>query len=219
VTASRRTSNSEPAVNNAVRTMREASIGFSLPCVRTGSTVHGIRVVNGDVNEAIAGRERRCGVSIGSDPVPPATVPPISGSYRRLAPHPRVLTTAADLKDLVSRINRPRAFRQSASIKLADQIAHDLAVPNDWDARREWLEHPCLLPTLARMVNLNRSLTSVLSDHALDCRRAVRNSRQAIVRCLDDATGPNAHFTPNKDARHIEVGDAKLTAGEVAALT
>jgi len=61
-------------------------------------------------NEAIAGRERRCGVSVGWDAVSPR---PLHPALQALSPprrHPRVSTTAADLKDLVSRINRLTSF-------------------------------------------------------------------------------------------------------------
>jgi hypothetical protein len=61
------------------------------------------------------------------------TVPPISGSYQSLAVHPRVFTTAADLADLVARVNRPDSYSARRFRQLAGQVARDLAAPNDWD--------------------------------------------------------------------------------------
>ena len=42
------------------------------------------------------------------------------------------------------------------------------------------------------------SLTCVLSDHALGCRRGAPNSYPAIVRRWDEATGSNAPFCPRQ---------------------
>jgi hypothetical protein len=97
--------------------------------------VHGIRVVDGVANEAIAGSGmalRR--LDMPQLPFPAATVPANAGSYRPLAEHPRVFTTAAEIKDLVARINRPASYSAKRFAQLASQIAHDLAAPSDWDA-------------------------------------------------------------------------------------
>ena len=96
--------------------------------------VHGIRVVNGVANEAIAGSGlplRHLGVP--AVPYATPTVPPIAGSYHSVAEHPRVFTTAAELKDLVARINRPGTYSNRRFRQLAGQVEHDLAAPNDWD--------------------------------------------------------------------------------------
>jgi hypothetical protein len=97
--------------------------------------VHCIRVVGGVANEAIAGS----GIALRRLDVPQlpfraATVPAMAGSYRPLAEHPRVFTTAAEIKDLVTRINWPGSYSARRYGQLASQIARDLAVRRDWDA-------------------------------------------------------------------------------------
>lgn len=98
--------------------------------------VHGIRIVDGVANEAIAGS----GTSLGQLPrvalqYPTlAVVPRPSGGYRALAEHPRVFTTTAELKEIAARINRPASYSAQRFGQLAGQIARDLAAPNDWDA-------------------------------------------------------------------------------------
>jgi hypothetical protein len=97
--------------------------------------VHGIRIVDGVANEAIAGSGialRR--LDMPQLPFAAATVPPISGSYRRLTEHPRVFTTAAEIMDLIPRINRPGSYSARRYGQLASQIASDLAGRRDWDA-------------------------------------------------------------------------------------
>ena len=69
--------------------------------------MHGIRVVNGVANEAIAGSGmtlRR--LDVPQLPFRAATVPVIAGSYRSLAVHPRVFTTAGRAR---SRVTSPDA--------------------------------------------------------------------------------------------------------------
>jgi hypothetical protein len=95
--------------------------------------VNGIRVVDGVGNDAIAGS----GMPLARLPgvqVPGPALPPLQGSYRSLAAHPRVFTTDAELKELASRINRPGSYSMQRFGQLADQIARDLAARNDWDA-------------------------------------------------------------------------------------
>jgi hypothetical protein len=97
--------------------------------------VHGIRVVDGVANEAIAGSGvalRR--LDMPQLPFPAATVPAIVGSYRPLAEHPRVFTTVAEIKDLAARINRPASYSAGRFGQLASQITRDLAAPSAWDA-------------------------------------------------------------------------------------
>jgi hypothetical protein len=97
--------------------------------------VHGIRVVDGVANEAIAGSGmalRR--LDIPQLPFPAATVPAIAGSYRPLAEHPRVFTTIGEIRDLAARINRPASYSGRRFAQLASQIGRDLAAPSDWDA-------------------------------------------------------------------------------------
>jgi hypothetical protein len=100
--------------------------------------VHGIRVVNGVPNDAIAGSGTKLKELPGLA-VPHPTLPVLSGNYRSLAAHPRVFTTANDLSDLVSRINvsrinRPGSYSKQRFSQLAAQITRDLASQIDWDA-------------------------------------------------------------------------------------
>jgi hypothetical protein len=97
--------------------------------------VHGIRVVDGVPNAAIGGS----GSPLHSSPaigVPfnTPTVPPVSGTYRHLAEHPRVFTTADELRTLASRVNQPSTYSALRFSGLANQIKHDLANKIDWDA-------------------------------------------------------------------------------------
>jgi hypothetical protein len=97
--------------------------------------VHGIRVVDGVANEAIAGSGmglRR--LDMPQPPFPAASVPAIAGSYRPLAEHPRVFTTHAEIKDLVARINRPASYSAGRFGQLTSQIGRDLVGRPDWDA-------------------------------------------------------------------------------------
>jgi hypothetical protein len=64
---------------------------------------------------------------------PYLTLPPLSGAYRSLAVHPRVFTTAAELKDLAARINRPGSYSTQRFGLLAKQIKPDLTSGIDWD--------------------------------------------------------------------------------------
>lgn len=94
--------------------------------------VHGIRVVGEVPNEAISGS----GVPLRRLPAPElffSTLPPLSGSYQSLGEHPRVFTTAAELKDLIARINQPGSYSAQRFSLLTDQIKHDLASGIDWD--------------------------------------------------------------------------------------
>jgi len=95
--------------------------------------VHGIRIVEGVSNDAITGS----GTKLKDLPglaVPHAMLPALSGDYHSLAAHPRVFTTAADLSDLVLRINRPASYSKQRFSQLAAQISRDLATQIDWDA-------------------------------------------------------------------------------------
>jgi hypothetical protein len=95
--------------------------------------VHGIRVVDGVANEAIAGS----GAPVARLPgvqVPSSVLPALPGIYHGLAEHPRVFTTGAELKDLASRIEKPGSYSMQRFGQLADQIARDLAARNDGDA-------------------------------------------------------------------------------------
>lgn len=140
VTANRANFDSEPAVNRECKDDQGGKHRFliSLPFGYNDESrlyVHGIRVVNGVPNDAIAGSGvplRR--LDAPEMPFATATVPAFSGSYHSLDEHPRVFTTAADMKDLVSRINKPASYSENRFGQLAGQVAHDLASRNDWSA-------------------------------------------------------------------------------------
>jgi hypothetical protein len=95
--------------------------------------VDGIRIVDGVANDAIAGSGTPLARLPGVE-VPGPALPPLQGSYRGLAAHPRVFTTGTELKELASRINRPGSYSMQRFDQLAGQIARDLAARNDWDA-------------------------------------------------------------------------------------
>jgi hypothetical protein len=87
--------------------------------------VHGIRVVDGVPNSAIdgSGSTLHSSPSIGV-PFNTPTVPPLSGTYRHLAEHPRVFTTADELRSLASRLNQPSTYSALRFSGLANQIKH-----------------------------------------------------------------------------------------------
>jgi hypothetical protein len=94
--------------------------------------VHGIRLVDGVANDAVAGS----GVKLTPLPTLQTLYPPLphlAGTYRSVAEHPRVFMTAADLKDLAARINRPGSYSMRRFGLLAEQIKRDLASGIDWD--------------------------------------------------------------------------------------
>jgi hypothetical protein len=94
--------------------------------------VHGIHVVDGVSNDAVAGS----GKPLARLPVldaPHLALPRLSGAYRSLKEHPRVFMTAADLRDLVSRLNRPGSYSTARFGLLAAQIKRDLGSGIDWD--------------------------------------------------------------------------------------
>jgi hypothetical protein len=94
--------------------------------------VNGIRIVDGVANESITGSGKPLTrLALLDAPHPP--LPHLSGTYHKLAEHPRVFVTTADLKDLVARINRPGSYSMQRFGLLLDQIKHDLASGIDWD--------------------------------------------------------------------------------------
>jgi hypothetical protein len=98
--------------------------------------VHGIRVVDGVANEAIAGSGKPLReLALLAMQFPPlAAFPALTGAYHSLAEHPRVFTTAAELHELAARINRPGSYSAQRFGQLIDQIGRDLAARIDWDA-------------------------------------------------------------------------------------
>ncbi|TDR77934.1 hypothetical protein [Paludibacterium purpuratum] len=93
--------------------------------------VHGIRAVAGVANDSIAGSNQ----ALAEIPMPQLQYPPhptLAGAYRNLAERPRVFTTAAELNDLVLRINRPNSYSAQRFKALAAKIKQDLASGVDW---------------------------------------------------------------------------------------
>lgn len=131
---------SEPAVNRACQDGADgahrffAALPFGVPPDER-LFVHGIRVVDGVPNDAIAGSgaplRRADHLRV---PFARPSVPPLAGSYRRATGHPRVFTSEATLRDLVARIGRRPSYSATRFAQLAGQVARDLAAPNDWDA-------------------------------------------------------------------------------------
>ena len=93
--------------------------------------VHGLRVVDGVPNDAIAGSDTKLKPLAGLN-LPYPALPRLGGSYRNLT-HPGVFTTADELRDLVSRINRPASYSMRRFSQFAAQIKTDLASGIDWD--------------------------------------------------------------------------------------
>jgi hypothetical protein len=94
--------------------------------------IHGIRVVDGVSNDPIAGSGKKLALLPAPEVLYPGH-PPLSGAYRSLTEHPRVFTTAAELKDLAARINRPQSYSMQRFGLLATKIKADLASGIDWD--------------------------------------------------------------------------------------
>jgi hypothetical protein len=140
VTANHANFDSESAVNQACHDAANGKHRFlvALPSEYTERNlydVHGIRVVAGVPNDAIGGSGKPLhDLGVPSMPVRSATVPSLSGAYVSSAIHPRVFTTPADLKDVVTRINRSGSYSARRFSQLAGQVAHDLASRRDWDA-------------------------------------------------------------------------------------
>ena len=65
---------------------------------------------------------------------PEASFPSLPGAYASSKEHPRVFTTPADLKDLVSRINTTGSFSAQNFARLMNQVKSHLAANVDWDA-------------------------------------------------------------------------------------
>jgi len=131
----------EPAVGKACQDHDGGKHRFLIPLPpqvvadnqNTRLYVHGIRVVDGVPNDAIAESGTRLADLPGFNAPHPA-FPELSGAYRTLVDHPRVFTTQAELRELASRINRSDSYSSRRFGQLVGQIARDLAAPNDWDA-------------------------------------------------------------------------------------
>jgi hypothetical protein len=65
---------------------------------------------------------------------PKVPLPSLPGAYASSKEHPRVFTTPAELKDLVSRINRAGSFSGLTFARLTNQVKSHLAANADWDA-------------------------------------------------------------------------------------
>lgn len=134
---------SEPAVNQACQDRGNGKHRFlvALPSdiARKGEAgklfVHGIRVVSGVENAAIAGSGAPLHrLDALTTPFITATPLVLAGSYRHLAAHPRVFITEAELRDLAARINRAGSYSERRFTRLAMQVKNDLAANVDWDA-------------------------------------------------------------------------------------
>jgi hypothetical protein len=94
--------------------------------------VHGLRVVDGVPNDLLGGSgsalPRLPGLGVLHGPLPR-----LAGSYRGLSEHPGVFVTAAELKDLAARINRPGSYSMERFGQLAAQVKRDLDSGIDWD--------------------------------------------------------------------------------------
>jgi hypothetical protein len=127
---------SEPAVGQACRDHNgEHRFMILLPYgygPQSKIWVHGIRVVEGVANEAIAGSAEKLS-RLPGPLLPYPAYPRLAGSYRRLTEHPGVFTTPPELKDLAARINRPDSYSMARFGQLADQIKRDLASGINWD--------------------------------------------------------------------------------------
>ena len=60
--------------------------------------------------------------------------PSLAGSYRSSGQHPRVLTTPADMNEIVTRINSSGSFSAESFARLSNKVKADLAANVDWDA-------------------------------------------------------------------------------------
>ena len=65
---------------------------------------------------------------------PEASFPSLPGAYASSKEHPRVFTTPAGLKNLVSRINTVGSFSAQNFVRLMNQVKSHLAANVDWDA-------------------------------------------------------------------------------------
>jgi len=65
---------------------------------------------------------------------PEASFPSLPGAYASSKEHPRVFTTPAGLKNLVSRINTVGSFSAQNFVRLMNQVKSHLAAHVDWDA-------------------------------------------------------------------------------------
>jgi hypothetical protein len=63
-----------------------------------------------------------------------SSYPPLSGTYKNSAQHPRVFMSPADLHELVARINTSGSFSAKSFDRLAARVKDDLASKIDWDA-------------------------------------------------------------------------------------
>jgi hypothetical protein len=92
-------------------------------------------IIGGTERGALAGSGTPLREIPGLDaPFAPPALPTLFGTYRSLAEHPRVFTTAAELKEAALRANRPGSYSKERFDWLAARVAQDLAADFDWDA-------------------------------------------------------------------------------------
>jgi len=132
----------EPAVDQACHDTSGHKHRFDVP-LPTASlatirgqtiTVHGIRIVNGVPNAAVAGS----GTLVFPEPPPlrdtPATYPPLTGAYAASIEHPRVFVSREQLADMARRSNAAGSFSARRFAALSDWTRKELAANLDWDA-------------------------------------------------------------------------------------
>ena len=127
---------SEPEVNQACQDRQGGKHRFLIVLPYSYGpdshlAVHGLRIVDGVPNDAIVGSDTKLPLLAGPSAPYPA-LPRLAGAYRKLD-HPGVFTSAAELKDLVLRINRTGSYSMRRFELLAAQIKNDLAAGIDWD--------------------------------------------------------------------------------------
>jgi len=132
----------EPAIDAACRDTQGRKHRFDIPLAGAillklhGMTlfVHGIRVVNGVENAAIAGS----GTVRFPDAPPvrrvPASYPHLAGHYASPSEHPRVFDTREELQDMARRANTQGTFTSRRFSTLADRVRRDIAAKVDWQA-------------------------------------------------------------------------------------
>ncbi|MGG1948446.1 hypothetical protein AB1286_32575 [Trinickia sp. NRRL B-1857] len=128
---------SEPGVAQACRTSVAGKHRFVLVLPygygpNSILAVHGLRIVDGVPNDAIAGSGTKLPV-LAAPAVPYAPLPRPTGAYSSLAMHPGVFMTPKEVKDIASRIDRPNSYSRHRFDLLAAKIAQDLKSGIDWD--------------------------------------------------------------------------------------
>jgi hypothetical protein len=111
--------------------------------------IHAIRIINGVENAAIHGSGAPLArLSKMQFPMLAAFAVP-SGAYHSPTGHPRVFMTAAELRDIASRANRPGSYSMERFRRLADGVKRDLSSHVAWDATYSGCDIDVYLRTFA----------------------------------------------------------------------